>query len=248
MTEADEQGDVSTASEYRKLVRLYNRGAYTQLLRGEGRLNVRSIPSGAEVTAERLEEVDRWLRPAQAMSLGPTPISNHALPPGRWIIKVKAAGSTYSPSNVQNANVVDLSCHCFTDEEIGKHYLYVPGGPVSLGGDPGCASARHRRIAEVADLFVARYQVTCAEYLAFIRDLERKDPERALARTPRTRVNGGQLWSRDDDGKTQLPSVDRQGFTWEAHWPIFGISSTIQTHIADGIPHERYDSSFTNGR
>ena len=50
------------------------------------------IPSGAEVTAERLEEVDRQLRPAQAMSLGPTPISNHALPPGRWIIKVKAAG------------------------------------------------------------------------------------------------------------------------------------------------------------
>ena len=47
MTEADEQGDVSTASEYRKLVRLYNRGAYTQLLRGEGRLNVRSDPVGS---------------------------------------------------------------------------------------------------------------------------------------------------------------------------------------------------------
>ena len=101
MTEADEQGDVSTASEYRKLVRLYNRGAYTQLLRGEGRLNVRSIPSGAEVTAERLEEVDRQLRPAQAMSLGPTPNSNHALPPGRYYW-VKAAGfDVILPSNVQ---------------------------------------------------------------------------------------------------------------------------------------------------
>ena len=125
---------------------------------------------------------------------------------------------------LHQGDVLDLSARFFTEEEIGSHFLYVPGGQLSVGGDPTCVAARHRALVDVRDFLMSRYPVTCAEYLSFLRDLARRDADGAAARAPRLRNGGIPLWSTDESGVYQLPRVDGQGLRWDPHWPVMGIS------------------------
>ncbi len=226
LRDAEAAGDEGELIYYRGLVEAYNRGLFDDLLRGEGRVIVRSQPAGAVVQASRYLEVDLQLTALIDETLGHTPVNNVALQHGAWQLKLSHAGyrDVVYPAQVERGEVTDVVCRFFREDEIGPHFLYVPGGPFIMGGDDACASARHRRAIHVDDVFVARYPVTCGEYLAFIRDIDRQHPDAAQARVPRLKATRGFLWQRDAQGRFALPERDSEGLRWHAHWPVLGIS------------------------
>ena len=211
---------------YRGLVEAYNRGLFDDLLRGEGRIIIRSHPSAAAVTAGPFMEVDLQLTTLMEDDLGVTPLNNIPLSQGSWLIRLALQGyrDVVYPARVERGEVTDVACRFFTEDEIGAHFLYMPGGRCLLGGDDACASARMRRVVEVGDLSVARYTVTCGEYLAFVRELDASDPQAAQARVPRVKAWSGGLWPRDASGQFALPEVDSEGFRWDPYWPVLGVS------------------------
>ena len=225
MRDAENEGDREAIHRYRALVATYDRGLYTEQLRGEGRINIRSQPTGALVTAARYQVSDRRMRTGEGHSIGSTDVSAQSLAEGDWLLTLSAPGyrDIRLPLQMVRAEIVDLNCRFFTDDEIGQHYLQIPAGTFIAGGDPACAASRLRRVETLPDFFIARYPVTCAEYLAFIKDIARTNPQEARMRLPRTRDGGGQLWDAVD-GQYTLPEVDRHGYRWQPHWPIFGVS------------------------
>ncbi len=226
LREAEASGDDGAAIYYRGLVEAHNRGLLDEQLKGEGRLVVRTRPAGARVIAARYMEVDLRQTTLMDEELGTTPLNNVPLAEGDWLLTLELDGyrpSVY-PVHVERGELLDIGARLFTPAEIGDHFLYVPGGPFVMGGDPACTSARHRRRVEVDDLFVARYPVTCGEYLAFIQAIDADDPEHARARLPRLKAHSGHLWDRGPDGRWRIPPVDSEGMRWEAYWPVLGVS------------------------
>ncbi len=226
LRQAEEENNESDLIHYRGLVEAYNRGLFDEHLEGLGRIIIRSDPPGATVTAAQYLEVDQQLTTLMEEELGRTPLNNIPLMAGRWLLTLHLDGyrDVRIPAKVERREVADVSCTFFREEEIGAHYLYVPAGGAVLGGDPACASARHRRVVQVGDFFVARYPVTCIEYLAVLQELNLQDPRAAQARVPRVKAGAGYLWPRDASGQFQLPEVDSEGFHWEQYWPVLGIS------------------------
>ena len=225
LTQAEQDGDKEGARRFRALVSTYDRGLFAEQLTGVSRLNIRTTPTTTTIEAGRIDEDGHVWRIQRAMSVGTTPLGAYPIEEGAWQFKLCAPGyrDVVMPILVQRAEVIDITCRLFTDDEIGAHYLHVPAGRFIAGGDPTSAAAMLRRIENLDDFFIARYPVTCAEYLAFLRDLDRSAPKEALQRVPRTRPDGGQLWGRAD-GRLVWPQVDRHGYRWAAHWPVFGIS------------------------
>ena len=225
LTQAEQDGDKEGAQRFRALVATYDRGLYAEQLTGVSRLNIRTAPITATVEAGQIDEDGHIWRTKPAITFGTTPLGAYPIEEGAWQLNVSAPGyrNVTMPILVQRAEIIDISCRLFTDEEIGTHYLHVPAGRFIAGGDPTSAAAMLRRVEELDDFFVARYPVTCAEYLAFLRDLDKSAPEEAIQRAPRTRPDGGQLWGRAE-GRIVWPQMDRHGYRWAAHWPVFGVS------------------------
>jgi formylglycine-generating enzyme required for sulfatase activity len=220
LRDAERADDDDAVIQYRGLVEAYNRGLFDEQLRGEGRIIVRTAPPGARVVAAQYVEVDLQQQPLMQVDLGSTPVNHLTIGQGSWLLRISHQGfrDVLLPVRVERGEVADVACSFFTEEQIGAHFLYVPGGPFIMGGDPACTSARHRRVVEVGDVLVARYPVTCAEYLAFLKDLAQIDAAAALEHTPRLEARGGYLWQRGADGRFTLPPGT------EAHWPVHGIS------------------------
>ena len=226
LREAEQQNDEPNVIHYRGLVTAYNRGLFDEQLRGEGRIILRSNPPGAQVLAARYAEVDLQFTTLMEEELPPTPLNNDPLSQGNWLILLNLPGyrEVRCPVQIDRGEVTDVVVRFFTDEEIGEHYLYVPAGSFIMGGDAACVTARHRRVASAGDLFVARYPVTCAEYLSFLNDVAQTDPAEAFARSPRLKAREGHLWVMAPDGQFALPGIDSEGFRWDMYWPVMGIS------------------------
>lgn len=226
LREAETAADDGGTIYYRGLVEAHNRGLLDEQLRGEGRLVVRTEPPGARVSAARYMEVDLQQTTLMDEPLGVTPLNNVPLAEGDWLLTIELDGHrpTLYPVRVERGELLDIGARCFTEADIGPHFLYVPGGPFVMGGDPACTSARHRRKVKVGDLFVARYPVTCGEYLAFVQALDAERPDEAQARVPRLKAQSGFLWTRGPDGRLRMPPVDSEGLRWQPHWPVLGVS------------------------
>ena len=226
LRQAEEENDEGRVIYYRGLLEAYNRGLFDEHLRGEGRISIRSDPAGAVVTAAQYLEVDQQFTTLMEEELGRTPLKSIPLGAGRWLFTLRLDGyrEVMVPAKVDRREVTDVACRLFKDADIGEHFLCVAGGPFVMGGDDSCASARHRRVVQVDDIFVARYPVTCAEYLAFVREFDQLDPAAAQSHVPRVKAHSGYLWPRDGSGAFQLPDVDSEGFRWEPYWPVLGVS------------------------
>lgn len=61
----------------------------------------------------------------------------------------------------------------YTDEEIGRDFIFVPGGTAILGGDVDAYDALPLQETDVADYAIARYSVTHREYRSGTRSRHR---------------------------------------------------------------------------
>jgi serine/threonine-protein kinase len=79
---------------------------------------------------------------------------------------------------------LEAHVNLYTNDEIGPGYVYVPGGPTLLGGDPEAIEPLPRQEVAVGDFAIARLPVTFRDYCAFLDHLERTEPALAQKRAP----------------------------------------------------------------
>ena len=210
---AVQEHDVAAQTYHEALVREYDalEGRYTARLTADSCLSLRSHPSGAEVVAYRYVERDRVLVAEEPVSLGATPIVEHRLPPGSFLLVLKREGmrDTRLPVSCRRGEHASLDVNLYTDAEIGDAYVYVPGGPCFVGGDADAFDALPRREVTVPDFALARFPVTYGEYLAFIDDVHARDPAEAKKRIPRDESGDGAYAVLDDASGRWIPRYDR---------------------------------------
>ncbi|MCE9583968.1 MAG: SUMF1/EgtB/PvdO family nonheme iron enzyme [Planctomycetes bacterium] len=242
---------------------------------------------GAEAWAWRFEEIDRVLVPVSALEgglpcpsaaldrafgnspyrprgpglhLGPTPVKNRALPVGSWLVVVVPGKGppVRVPVEVKRLERVEVEVTVFAEGEIPAGFELIAGGAFHSQGDPGNPASGPAAIVDVADFFVSKSPVTCAEYAAFLMDLDRSSAEEAAMRVPRMGKEGVTYWPRLPGGGYAVPDaawlaaaspelraqarrLDTASADWHADWPVLGIS------WADAMAYARW-KSMRDGR
>lgn len=189
---------------YEALVLEHDDGHFASLIRADARLSLSSNPSGAQVFAQRYTEQDRVLTPGAERFLGRTPFSDVRLDPGSYLIVLKAPGyrDVRYPLSLGRGSRHDGRVTLYRDEELGPGFVYVPGGAVTLGGDPDAIDPIPRQDVAVADFAIAEYPVTMREYCEFLDDLTREDLDLALRRAPHDmRGSEGMVVRRGQNGR-----------------------------------------------
>jgi formylglycine-generating enzyme required for sulfatase activity len=104
--------------------------------------------------------------------LGTTPLDPIDLEPGSYLLVLRAPGraETRVPFAVQRNEPVDLQVNMFRPEEVPAGFVHVPAGTVWLGGDPRAFYPQPARSAWLPDFFMARHEVSTAEYIEFLND------------------------------------------------------------------------------
>jgi serine/threonine protein kinase/formylglycine-generating enzyme required for sulfatase activity len=200
---------------------------------------------------DALFEADSPFRPEKGLYLGKTPVGPLRIPMGSYLLIV--AHEEYRPvlAPVQIARLAEekVGATFFRPEEIPDGYLQVGRGRFIYGGDQDARGQIPAQDFEIDDFFMARFQVTCAEYAGFLSDLARDDPEVAAARVPRGSEEAGYYWPKDREGKYAVPTAawleaadeeTKEGASrlllapvdWEEDWPVLGVSWEDGMHYA----------------
>jgi serine/threonine protein kinase/formylglycine-generating enzyme required for sulfatase activity len=225
---ADRDRDAVQVAHYENLVRAFDdEGQFRSRLKGDGRLELETLPRGLQGTLYQMRVVDRVLTPTAPQALGQMPVRLDPLPMGSYLVKLHAPGLSEAvvPVFISRQESVRLRLRVFPDAAVGKGFVHVAGGPTRVGGDPQAQLATPARTLEVADFFIARRPVSCAEYLEFLRAVADLDgPRIAAARAPRTAHGGPGLWPTGPDGVPRIPERDAMGQIWHPEWPVVGVS------------------------
>jgi serine/threonine-protein kinase len=106
---------------------------------------------------------------------------------------------------------------------------------------PGLHDSGPREIQETDDFFLAKFPVTCREYLEFLNELAPRNPEEARRRVPRKTRTEGFYWPRDEEGRyhittetwfneapedlaKQASKLEMCPVWWEEDWPVYSVS------------------------
>ncbi|MCC6738852.1 MAG: SUMF1/EgtB/PvdO family nonheme iron enzyme [Planctomycetia bacterium] len=186
---------------------------------GHGPDCVRADAPGVPVYIARYEERDKRLQLGEERLLGTTPIRGATLPIGsyRCILRPEGRPEVVLPVKIERAGRWDQGVQLPAAADVPPGFVFVPAGPFTFGGEAAGGGQAETLLAR--DFFVARFPVTCDEYLAFLRTLPR---EEALARSPRE--GDRRFWIMDDAGiRLPRPGEDAR-FDWAPTWPVLGIS------------------------
>jgi serine/threonine-protein kinase len=188
---------------YESLVREYDDGRFAPMLTADATLSLTSDPPGAEVTLLRWTEEDRVLRLQLFAQVGTTPVGAVGIAPGNILAVVEAPGkrAVRAPLAARRGVGVRLAVRLRNDDEIGEGFVFVPGGPFTMGGDREAFDGVPREERELPDFAIGRFPVTFDEYLEFIHDLEQVRPAEAERRLPREGAGDGVLVERGPDGR-----------------------------------------------
>ncbi len=250
--DAERRGDHARMEVERRLVLLHGSADDVAKLGAPGVLSLDTTPSGASVWLLRYETgpdrrlVPRPAKPAREMGvaalassvpvaedlpldasccLGQTPLRSVAVPPGSYLLVFTLEGyrPVRYPILVTRGLERSATVRIFTDAEIGKGFVYVPGGEFIFGGETRTARANDLEAhARTKDLFIGRYEVTMEEYTAFLDSIAAEDgPEDAQDHVPRQQrsLKGARyLWNYPRDGQRGFVPPQYAGL------PVYGIS------------------------
>jgi eukaryotic-like serine/threonine-protein kinase len=140
------------------------------------------------VTARRYVQRDRILALEGEIDLGFTPVERAELPAASWLISLELEGYCAArwPVLLARGAHQQGEVNLYRPDEVGDAFLHVPGGMVTLGGDPNAVHPIHRQDVFVPDFAIARFPVTMGEYCEFLDDISREcPPELVEKRAPR---------------------------------------------------------------
>ncbi|MBM4292292.1 MAG: hypothetical protein FJ138_13355 [Deltaproteobacteria bacterium] len=226
LSDAEGRRDEREAARLRAALQLHQAGGYEGQLSAEGRLFVRAAGAGAaaEVRGARLVARGGRLEEEGEELWGRVPL-NRSAPTGRLLVRMSAPGCVEArfPLRLGAQALVDIEAPLYSHEQVGAGFCYVPPGPVTLGGDPECATARGEREVSLRPFALSARLVTCEEYLEFLQSLWRLDPTDAKRRSPRHLALRVRLWQYSDEAGFSLPEPNRLT-PWRPDWPVFGVS------------------------
>jgi|GEM_PF-869274 len=225
--EAERARDREGQRYYRSLVAQYDDGVWARVLEGDGALEVTTEPPGVSVTISRLQLHGRVLRPVEPRSLGSTPVQRFDLPIGSYLLCLSRDGQrdVLRPVHIGRTETVHAQVRWRDTAEIGEDFVLIPEGPAILGGDPIAHGGLERRTKDISEFCLARYPVTCDEYLAFLNARAREDLEAALKHVPRARAQEGYYWQWDEVSQTfKYPDKTPGGHAWIGSLPVNGVS------------------------
>ncbi|TET36249.1 MAG: hypothetical protein E3J72_09145 [Planctomycetota bacterium] len=182
-------------------------------------------------------------RPGEGLHLGRTPVPAFSLPMGSYLLIIAKDGChpVRVPVHIARLGEEKIDLTLYRDGEIPDGFAHVPAGGFACQGDRGNPSADLRQTKEIGDYFMARFPITCAEYLEFINDIAETAPEEAEKRAPRKAPTAGPYWPKDVEGKYRIPSEEQLEAApdefkneavklemspewWEENWPVMSIS------------------------
>ena len=225
--EAERARDVEGQRYYRSLVARYDDGVWARVLEGDGTLAIGATPRDVTVSIARLEQVQRVLRPGERRFLGRTPIRRFELPIGSYLLTFHREGhpDILRPVFIGRTESVSVELIFRTTAELGGDFVLIPAGPAILGGDPIAHGAQERRVVDVGELAIARFPVTCDEYLTFLNEVAAHDLEEARAHVPRARAREGHYWRWDPAARRFVyPERTPGGHQWIGSLPVNGVS------------------------
>jgi len=270
---AEKDGNRDQAILSEKMARLFDDGRLAPLLERQGSIEVESRPAGATAELLRYEEgADLRLAAVPVRSIGSCPVARMPLACGSYLLLLKKDGfrDVRYPFLISRGVHHVAKVNLYTDEEIGKDFVYVPAGEFIMGGDPRAFSPTPLQLARSEDYFISRFEVSGSDYLAFLNDRSFQTLDQAWKRTPRESAYGGQYWGRDgdhikdtrgwqgmaacglswDDASAYCAWVARRGGRWSTARLPTGLEWEKAARGADGRIHpwgNQFDWSFVNG-
>lgn len=225
--EAERARDVEGQRYYRSLVQRYDDGVWERVLEGDGTLEIDARPADVTVSIAKMEQNDRVLRPGERRFLGKVPIRRFEMPIGSYLLFFSRPGErdVLRPILIGRTESVLVQVHFRHAQEIGDEFVLVPEGPAILGGDPVAHGGLERRVVEVGEFAIARFPVTCDEYLAFLNALVDQDLELAQSHVPRARAHEGHYWRYNPAVRRfEYPEKSPGGHAWVGNLPVNGVS------------------------
>lgn len=228
--EAEARNDRAAMALAAARVRAYDDGRLAAQLTGEGTLSVEA--AGLRVRARPWAQRGLAWSLGEVRELGVGPLSGQRLPLGSWRIELGAPG--FEPALVpvqlsrgRGARVGPVPL--LRPGALADGFVYVPGGPVAVGGDPAVPRQLPAAEHEVAGFAMARFPVRVREWLEFLNALQVQDPEDARRRAPRRehamKGQGEPWWPVPAPGEAWvLPAEDGDGDTWDPDFPVFSVS------------------------
>ncbi|MEM7677906.1 MAG: SUMF1/EgtB/PvdO family nonheme iron enzyme, partial [Myxococcota bacterium] len=250
--EAERARDMEGQRYYRRLVARYDDGVWQRVLEGNGSLEVTSTPDDVTVSLSRFETRLRVMETGEAQVLGQTPIASFEVPIGSYLLTFHRRGhrDVRRPVLIGRTEAVVVHVDLPKDAQLGDDFILVPEGAAILGGDAVAHGALERRVVDVPTFAMARFPVTCDEYLEFINDLSAEDVELARRHVPRARAQEGHYWTFDrSTGAFRYPDRTPGGQNWTGRLPVNGVSfedatafvkwRRARTHEPVRLPTER---------
>ncbi len=129
----------------------------------------------------------------------------------------------------------------YIEGEIPEGFVQVPAGKFIYQGDNETPFSGPKESRETGDFFMAKFPVTCREYLEFLNGSSAEKPGEAALRVPRGSEKSGCCWPRDEESRYHIPTEswmeraagDLKGNAsklgnspvwWEEEWPVFSVS------------------------
>ncbi|MHC5037409.1 MAG: serine/threonine-protein kinase, partial [Planctomycetota bacterium] len=211
----------------------------------EGGTNDASLSPGlpSDAVLDRLYGRNSPFRPTEGLYLGKTPVPKITLPMGSYLLILAREGflPVRVPVRVGRLQHRVETVTLYGEGEVPEGFIQIPGGNFTAQGDRTNPYSNPRIVLRTEDTFLARFPVTCAEYLEFLNALVRYAPQEAIRCAPRRTPSGGGYWPRDPEGFFQLPTeglmagsteawtaeagkLEMTEFWWEGAWPVFGVS------------------------
>jgi len=185
--------DQISARQSRGMVEFYDDGGFADRLRGDGRLTLLTDPADAEVWLYSYDDKDRRLQPGEGRCLGNTPLRGVPIPMGSHLLVLRddSLPEVRYPVFIRRLQHHEGYVRFYSAAEIGESFVYIPGGPfLARGGTTEYGDTEQTREVILPDFAIGRFPVTFREYMDFIQHLDENNPEEALARMPRTALEG----------------------------------------------------------
>lgn len=240
---AESRGDRAAAQRFEVLLHAHDAGTHADYLRGTGRLSLHTdVPAQVQILRYALD--GRRLVALPVSRFLPTPIVDHDLPIGSYLLRVSAPGC----AEVSHAVRIERDQHCDSrapsrdgptsvvgalqlpsESEISAGECFVPAGWFWSGGEVDTASSLPGRKTWLDSFVIQRDPVTVGEYLEFLNDLvARGDEELALTHAPRERAGRpgevGTLLVAHEPGQGFSLQADAEGDRWDPSWPVWMVS------------------------
>ncbi len=175
--------------------------------------------------------------------LGRAPVAPRTWPMGSWLLlAVPADGDPVRvPFFVERGRRASVTAMLFRPGEIPAGFLPVAPGLFRYQHTNDRVWDDEEDRIDTEEIFLARFPVTCREYLEFLNALRRTDPAAAAARVPRRNEASDSYWPLVDGEGYAIPtpewlaaapeklkkaagSLDNCKAPWHPDWPVTGVS------------------------